>query len=92
MSGPEEERLPFERLGEYQVLAPISEGGMANVWLGCSSEHPERFAALKVIRPEHGRNKEFVEMFMDEAQIASRLSHPNIIAIRGLGHDGQKEK
>src|SRR5271170_3008143 len=90
MSGPPKEQLPFERLGEYTVLAPISEGGMASVWLGCSTEHPERFAALKVIRPEHGRNKEFVAMFIDEAHIASRLSHPNVIAIRGLGHDGKR--
>ena len=43
---------------------------MASVWLGRSSE---RMVALKVIRPEHGRNKEFVAMFLDEARIASRL-------------------
>ena len=82
--------LPFKRLGEYSVLAPISEGGMASVWLGRTTEPPNRFAALKVIRPEHGRNKEFVAMFLDEARIASRLSHPNIIAIHGLGHDGKR--
>ena len=82
--------LPFERLGQYTVLAPISEGGMASVWLGRETDAPSRFAALKVIRPEHGRNKDFVEMFLDEARIASRLSHPNIIAIWGLGHDGRR--
>src|SRR5580704_4507712 len=90
MSGPPQADLPFDRLGEYTVLAPISEGGMASVWLGCATEHPERLAALKVIRPEHGRNQEFVAMFIDEARIASRLSHPNIIAMHGLGHDGQR--
>ncbi len=90
MSGPPQAQLPFERLGEYTVLAPISEGGMASVWLGCATEHPGRFAALKVIRAEHGRNKEFVAMFIDEARIASRLSHPNIITIHGLGHDGHR--
>src|ERR1019366_8420169 len=78
------------RLGDYAVLAPISEGGMASVWLGRAVQEPKRFAALKVIRPEHGRNKEFVAMFLDEAKIASRLSHPNIIAIHGSGHDGRR--
>src|SRR5208282_3739203 len=34
--------------------------------------------------------KEFVAMFRDEAQIATRLSHPNIITIHGLGHDGRQ--
>ncbi len=82
--------LPFKRLGEYEILAPIAEGGMATVWLGRSTVHPEELVALKVIRPEHSRNKEFVAMFRDEAQIASRLSHPNIIKIHGLGHDGKR--
>jgi serine/threonine protein kinase len=85
-----EDKVPFERLGDYQVLAPISEGGMASVWLGRSSTHPEQLVALKVIRPEHGRNKDFVAMFVDEVGIASRLSHPNIVFIRGMGHDGTR--
>jgi serine/threonine protein kinase len=87
---PPEDQLPFERLGDYLVLAPISEGGMASVWLGRSSTHPEQLVALKVIRPEHGRNKDFVAMFVDEVGIASRLSHPNIVFIRGMGHDGTR--
>jgi serine/threonine protein kinase len=90
MSETPQPGLPFERLGEYTVLAPISEGGMASVWLGRTTDPPNRFAALKVIRAEHGRNKEFVAMFLDEARIASRLVHPNIIAIHGLGHDGKR--
>jgi len=80
--------LPFDRLGDYRVLASISEGGMATVWLGQSITHPEQLAALKVIRPEHGRNKDFVAMFVDEVAIAARLLHPNIVAIRGTGHEG----
>ena len=85
-----EVKAPFERLGDYDVLAPISEGGMASVWLGRASTHPEQLVALKGIRPEHGRNKDFVAMFIDEVGIASRLSHPNIVFIRGMGHDGKR--
>jgi serine/threonine protein kinase len=80
--------LPFDHLGDYDVLAPISEGGMASVWLGRRTARPSELVALKVIRPEHGRNKEFVAMLVDEAGIASRLSHPNILGVRGLDHDG----
>ncbi|MGO9833566.1 MAG: serine/threonine protein kinase [Polyangiaceae bacterium] len=85
-----EAKLPFEHLGDYDVVAPISEGGMASVWLGRSSTHPEQLVALKVIRPEHGRNKDFVAMFMDEVGLASRLSHTNIVSVRGAGHDGKQ--
>jgi hypothetical protein len=87
---PPEAKLPFEHLGDYDVLAPISEGGMASVWLGRSSAHPEQLVALKVIRPEHGRNKDFVAMFVDEVGLASRLVHTNIVSTRGAGHDGQR--
>jgi serine/threonine protein kinase len=87
VSATPQPQLPFTKLGDYEVLAPISEGGMASVWLGRSEE---RLVALKVIRPEHVRNKEFVAMFLDEARIASRLSHPNIVSIFGLGHDGRR--
>ena len=84
------DELPFVRLGDYEVLAPISEGGMAGVWLGRAIAQPDRLVALKVIRPEHGRNKEFVAMFVDEARIALRLVHPNIVSMVGVGYDGTR--
>jgi serine/threonine-protein kinase len=80
--------VPFERLGEYEVLAPISEGGMASVWLGRPMARPTELVALKVIRAEHARNKEFVAMLVDEAGIASRLVHPNLLSVHTLGNDG----
>ena len=84
------DELPFVRLGDYEVLGPISEGGMAGVWLGRAVAQPDRLVALKVIRPEHGRNKEFVAMFVDEARIALRLAHPNIVSMVGVGYDGTR--
>jgi serine/threonine-protein kinase len=86
---PTKTDLPFERLGDYEVLAPISEGGMGSVWLGRASGRPAELVALKAIRAEFGRNKEFVAMLVDEAGIASRLSHPNILSVRALGNDGK---
>jgi serine/threonine protein kinase len=76
--------------GEYEVLAPISEGGMASVWLGRARTRPERLVALKFVRPEFERNKDFVVMFLDEARIASRLHHPNIVSIVDVGYDGKR--
>ncbi len=63
---------------------------MATVWLGRPIDGSARFAALKVIRAEHARNKDFIAMFVDEARIASRLTHPNIVRLFGLGHDGAR--
>lgn len=81
--------LQGRRLGEYEVVAPISQGGMASVWLGKRVGRPADFVAVKVIRPEHARNKEFVAMLVDEAGIASRLSHPNIPRIHAFGESSQ---
>jgi serine/threonine-protein kinase len=58
---------------------------MASVWLGRRIGRPAEFVAVKVIRPEHARNKEFVAMLVDEAGIASRLSHPNIPTLHAFG-------
>jgi serine/threonine-protein kinase len=63
---------------------------MATVWLGRPMDPPRSLVALKVIRPEHARNKEFVAMLVDEARIVSRLSHPNVVRLHGLGHDGRR--
>jgi hypothetical protein len=82
--------LPFSRLGEWDVLAPIAEGGMAQVYLGRATEDAARFAALKVIRPELSRNKGFVAMFLDEGRIATRVSHPSLATVYGVGHDGKR--
>ncbi len=81
--------LRGKRLGEYEVVAPISQGGMASVWLGKRVGRPADFVAVKVIRPEHARNKEFVAMLVDEAGIASRLSHPNIPVIHAFGESSE---
>jgi hypothetical protein len=85
-----EAKSPFEHLGDYDVVAPISEGRMASVWLARSSTHPEQFVALKVIRSEHGRNKDFAATFVDEVGLASRLAHPNIVSVRGARCDGEQ--
>jgi serine/threonine protein kinase len=64
------------RLGPYEILGRLAEGGMAVVYL--AQHGPER-VALKMIREELARSREFLDMFRDEAKIVSRLMHPNIV-------------
>lgn len=81
------------RLGRYIVRAKIGDGGMASVFLG----HPDppspplpRLVALKVIKEEFCKHPEFVRMFLDEANIISRLSHPNLVQVVELGSEGDR--
>jgi eukaryotic-like serine/threonine-protein kinase len=75
------------RLGKYQVLRRIGVGGMAEVFeaeLGGSAGFRKRLA-LKVLLPACQREPELVKGFIDEASIAARLSHPNIVPVFDFG-------
>src|SRR5207247_1705827 len=68
---------PEER---YRIVGRIAAGGMAEIYLSRmrSNTGAEREVVLKRLLPELQADHEFVQMFHDEAMIASQLSHPNI--------------
>ena len=75
------------RVGRYRLCFEIASGGMASVYLA-RAEGPagfEKLVALKRIHPHLAKEREFVEMFLDEARIASRISHPNVAAVFDFG-------
>ncbi len=75
--GREEPRI----VGRYAIHAPIGKGGMATVHLG-RLLGPVGFTKVVAIKRLHeglAKEPEFVEMFVDEARVAGRLSHPNIV-------------
>jgi serine/threonine-protein kinase len=79
-------------LGHWDVVVKIAGGGMATVYLGRSraKNGDERLAAIKVIRHELRQDERFVKMFLDEARMLSRLSHPNIAATYEFGTDAEE--
>jgi serine/threonine protein kinase len=81
---------PGVRVGRYELLSPIAQGGMAEVWLARQSgpEGFEKVVALKRILESAGGSAESVKMFLDEARIAAQLSHPNIAQIFELAEEG----
>jgi len=84
---------PPKRLGRFEVGAKIGGGGMATVYLGrdVHEDGTEELVALKVIRDEFAHDEQFTAMFMDEAKILARLSHPNVIQTLEYGvSDGHR--
>jgi serine/threonine protein kinase len=75
------------KFGKYLLLERIGVGGMAEVFRAKTfgAEGFERLVAIKRILPHLVEDEDFVKMFVDEAKIAVRLSHPNIVAIHDLG-------
>ena len=68
-------------IGQYEVHDVLGAGGMATVHLG-RKLGPAGFAklvAVKRLQPGLAQDQEFVTMFLDEARITARLSHPNIV-------------
>ena len=71
----------------YRIVGRIAAGGMAEIYLArmLSPSGVEREVVLKRLMPELQADQEFVQMFYDEANLASRLRHPNIVQIFELG-------
>ncbi|MBW2455075.1 MAG: protein kinase [Deltaproteobacteria bacterium] len=69
------------RFGRYETIAPIATGGMATVYLGkaVGAGGFERRVAIKVMHPHIADDPEFLTMFLDEARLAARIHHPNVV-------------
>lgn len=78
------------RLGRYAVVRRLGAGGMAEVFLARSrgAEGVDKFLVVKRILPEYSENPHFRAMFIDEARIALRLNHPNVVQVYGFESDG----
>jgi serine/threonine-protein kinase len=79
------------KLGQYELLAPVGKGGMAQVW--AARPHGARglrhVVAIKTILCGQLDDARLEQMFLQEGAIAPRLQHPNLVKTRELGeHDG----
>ena len=76
----------------YRLIAPIARGGMAELYLAATQGHNEfsKLVAVKRVWPELAHEADFAAMFMDEARLAVRLNHPNVVQTFEVGHmDGR---
>ncbi|AUX27699.1 uncharacterized protein SOCEGT47_082970 [Sorangium cellulosum] len=78
---------PGQRLGRYELLRLIGEGGMAQVWAARmeGSRGFHKVVALKTLIPALARDPQFQRMFLDEANLASKIHHRNVVEILDLG-------
>jgi eukaryotic-like serine/threonine-protein kinase len=76
--------MELERLGKYELLERLGQGGMGEVWKARDTQL-RRFVAIKFLHANLQNDPDFVTHFMREAQFIASLHHPNIIQI----HDFQ---
>jgi eukaryotic-like serine/threonine-protein kinase len=78
-------------IGRYKLLCPLGAGGMAEVFLAQDAgvAGAERLVVVKRVLPALVKDDHFITMFINEARIATRLSHPHIAHVYEVGqHEG----
>jgi eukaryotic-like serine/threonine-protein kinase len=74
---------PGTRLGVYEVVASIAEGGMGQVFQARDTKL-DRNVAIKILPEAFAHNADRLARFQREAKTLASLNHPNIAAIHGL--------
>ena len=71
----------------YRVLARLGQGGMARVFVACSEKQPgfTKLLVLKILKEDFGTDPEILDMFVQEARIAARLNHANVVQTYEVG-------
>ncbi|MBK7536231.1 MAG: serine/threonine protein kinase [Myxococcales bacterium] len=73
--------------GRYELIAKLATGGMAEIYLARRQGSSKReVSVLKRILPHLAEDEHFVTMFRDEAELASKLLHPNVCRVDALDH------
>ncbi len=73
-----------KRLGGYQIVEPIGQGGMASVFKAYQPSM-DRYVAIKILPSHFTEDKSFVGRFAQEARTLARLEHPHILPVHDHG-------
>jgi two-component system, LytTR family, response regulator len=76
------------KIAHYQVVSRLGQGGMGAVYLADDTRLGRR-VALKVLPPEVAADPDRMQRFVQEAKLASALTHPNVAYIHEIGQDGE---
>jgi hypothetical protein len=79
-----------EEFGRYKLVEMLGVGGMAEVYLArqrAVTGAAEKVVVLKRILPHLAHDGQFIEMFLQEARLAARIRHPNVVQIYDMGQN-----
>src|SRR5580658_5881171 len=74
---------PPKEIAHFEIVRRLGAGGMAEVFLAKKrgAEGTFKILVLKRILPTHGGSRRFRSMFIEEAHLATRLNHPNVVQV-----------
>ncbi len=79
------------QFGRYLLVKKLASGGMAQVWLARQPgiEGFEKLLVIKQVLAHLADDENFITMFLDEARLAARLNHPNVVQVFDLGQEDE---
>ena len=82
-------QLLGKRLGKFDILALLALGGTAEIYLARigGAAGFEKYVVVKCLHDHLADDAEFVRMFLDEARLAARLGHANVVQTNEVGED-----
>ena len=82
--------MRINQVGRYTILAELAQGGMGTVYLGVARGLAgfSKIMVIKLLRPELADDPTFLSMFLEEARLAARLNHPNVVQTTEVGSEG----
>ena len=79
-----------ELSGKFRFIAEIGHGGMSEVFLALTQGGLggfQKLVAVKLLRRDLAEDEDFRQMFLEEARLTARLSHPNVVQTNDVGED-----
>ena len=83
----------MRRVGKYRILSELGRGGMANVYLAVAHGQGgvDKLVVLKALLPELSTDPDALAMFLDEARLAARLNHANVVQTYEVGVEADRQ-
>jgi eukaryotic-like serine/threonine-protein kinase len=82
-----------ETIGKYRIIAKLGQGGMATVYLSIVPGPAgfNKLLVVKLLKEELVHDPDFLSMFLNEARLAARLNHANVVHTYEVGTDGDQQ-
>src|SRR6478609_10040309 len=79
-------------VGDYALFSEIASGGMATVHFGrlLGPKSQQKTVAIKRLHAQFAQNPDFVDMFLDEGRVASRIDHPHVVPVLDVAMTGDE--
>jgi serine/threonine-protein kinase len=86
---PTPKELKGRKVGRYDLVEHLASGGMAEIFLARHQGEGSfiKELVLKILQGRYAEHPEVVRMFLDEARLAAKLNHPNVVDVYDVGLD-----